>query len=261
MGADAPATIEQATGAEGVMPTTTSALLASGALALLTAGGIALAGCGGGEGEESETREASETGTKSTIPDSLRAVESGAEDTIDFALGDDRANATEAAKTLDEAAQGEAANDLMKAGIPATTIDQLRARADKVAAIAAEGEPVAVALAANRVLELVPGFFAAYSDPVPADVLRLDYLDFEVKLEALAGDRKKAAAAAGSLKMTWNGLRSQVVAAGGESEAKTFTDHVDSVESLLANGSDQEIADEAQHGLDLVDELESIYTD
>jgi hypothetical protein len=242
------------------MSTRTWALVAIGALVLLTVGGTALAGCGGGESEESETPEASETSSESTIPESLRAVESGAEDTIDYVLSGDRAQAIEAAKALDHAAHGEAADDLATAGIPAARIEQLRTRAANVAEIAADGEPVAVALAANRVLGLVPGFFAAYSDPVPADVLRLDYLDFEVKLEALAGNRQKTAAAAGSLKRTWNGLQSQVVAAGGESEAKSFTAHVDSMESLLRTGSAQEIADEAQHGLDLVDELEGVYT-
>lgn len=220
-----------------------------------------LAGCGGGgEGEEGEAPEASETTAKSTIPASLRAVESGAEDTIDLVLGGDRGKAIEAAKSLDEAAHGQAASDLAEAGIPAAEIDQLRERSADLAAIAADGKPVDVALAANRVLALVPGFFAAYRDPVPADVLRLDYLDFEIKLEALAGDRKKAAVAVSSLAKTWTGLESEVVAAGGDSEAKSFSAHVDSVESLVASGTDQEIADEAQHGLDLVDELEGVYT-
>ena len=230
----------------------TGALIASVALALLT-----LAGCGGGEGEE---REGPEATSESTIPESVRAVESGAEDTIDLVLAGDREQAVQAARSLEEAARGDAASDLAKAGIPAATIDQLRARAAHVAAIATDGEPVPVALAANRVLGLVPGFFAAYSDPVPADVLRLDYLDFELKLEALAGDRKKAAAAASSLEKTWKGLQGQVVGAGGESEANAFTAHVNSVESLLTSGSDTKIADEAQHGLDLVDELERVYT-
>jgi hypothetical protein len=235
------------------MSTRTGAVIAIAAL--LAVGGVA--GCGGGEGDEGEGAEAT---SESTIPHSLRAVESGAEDTIDYVLGGDRDQAVEAAKGLDEAAHGDAADDLANAGIPAATIAQLRSRAANVAAIAEDGEPVAVALAANRVLALVPGLFAAYSDPVPPDVLRLDYLDFELKLEALAGDRPKAAAAARSLEMTWSGLREQVVGAGGESEAKSFSDHVDSVELLLMGGSDEELADEAQHGLDLVDELEGVYS-
>ena len=239
------------------MSTKTRAVVATGTLVLLTVGGLVPAGCGGGEGEEAETPEAT---AESTIPQSLRAVESGAEDTIDLVLSGDRARAIEAAKSLDRAAQGDAATDLASAGVATARIDQLRARAANVAAIAADGEPVAVALAANRVLGLVPGFFAAYNDPVPPDVLRLDYLDFELKLEALAGDRKKAAAAASSLEKTWNDLRGQIVAAGGEGEAKSFTAHVDSVESLVRNGSDQALADEAQHGLDLVDKLEGVYT-
>lgn len=225
---------------------------------LLVACGIALTACGGGgEGEESEGPVAA--GNGSTIPASVRVVESGAEDTIDFVLGGDRAQAVEAVKELDAAVHGEAADDLAKAGIPTEKIDQLRTRADNLAAIAEDGQPVEVALAANRVLSLVPDFFAAYDDPVPADVLRLDYLDFELKLEALAHDRKKAAAAAGSLQQTWDGVRGEIVEAGGKSQADVFTAHVHSVEALLASGSDQQLADEAQHGLDLVDELEGVF--
>jgi DNA-binding transcriptional LysR family regulator len=40
----------------------------------------------------------------------------------------------------------------------------------------------------NRAFGLVPGFFALYESRVPADVIQLDYLDFEAKLRAKAGD-------------------------------------------------------------------------
>jgi len=233
-----------------------TALIAAGVLATATAGGLAVAGCGGDNPPATTTDAAAASGA---IPDSLRTVESGAEDTTDFVLAGERAQAVDAANALNEAAQGQAAKDLATAGISAARIDELKARAAEVARIAPGGKPIDVALAANRAFELVPGFFAVYSDPVPAEVIELDYLDFEAKLQGIAGDSTEAASAIAQLDRTWSALRGEVVAAGGDSAAAQFDAHVAEMLRLTSAGTDQQIADEAQHGLDLVDEIEVVY--
>lgn len=233
-----------------------TALVAAGVLATTTAGGLAVAGCGGNNAP-STTIEA--TATAGAIPDSLRTVESGAEDTTDFVLAGERAKAIDAANALNEAATGQAATDLAAVGISTTKIDELKARAAEVAKLAPRAKPIDVALAANRAFELVPGFFAAYSDPVPADVIELDYLDFEAKLQGLAGEQSKAAAAIDQLGRTWSALRSEVIAAGGNTVAAKFDAHSAEMLKLTRTGTDQQIADEAQRGLDLVDEIEAVY--
>lgn len=232
-----------------------TALIAAGVLATTMAGGL-VAGCGG---DNSPATTIDAAAASSAIPDSLRTVEGGAEDTTDFVLAGERAHAVDAANALNEAAQGQAAKDLATAGISAARIDELKARAAEVARIAPGGKPIDVALAANRAFELVPGFFTAYSDPVPAEVIELDYLDFEAKLQGIAGDSTEAASAIAQLDRTWSALRGEVVAAGGDSAATQFDAHVAEMLQLTSAGTDQQIADEAQHGLDLVDELEVVY--
>ena len=199
---------------------------------------------------------------KSKIPESLRAVESGAEDTTDFVLAGERAKAVKSANALNDAAQGDAAQDLADADVPAAQIDELKARAAEVTRIAARGKPIDVALAANRAFELVPDFFAAYADRVPAQVTRLDYLDSEARLQALAGDRGRAADAVSGLEVAWKELRKKVrrAGAGGSAATDHFDAHVRALRDLVdADASLERIAREAQHGLDLVDEIEAVY--
>lgn len=235
--------------------TRSRAIVAAAALAASTAGGIAVAGCGGGSSGATSAMPA-----QSTIPNSLRTVEGGAEDTVDFALAGDRAKATAAANSLNKAAQGQAATDLAAAGVPAQQIRELQERAAGVAGLAPGGNPVDVALAANRTFELVPGFLARFSDPVPAEVIQLDYLDFEVKVQSIAGNREAAAKAAAALKRLWSKMSPRVVASGGESAARGYSAHVKALDPLLAKGTDEQIAAEAQNGLDLVDQIEAVYT-
>ena len=200
---------------------------------------------------------------KSKIPDSVRAVESGAEDTTDFILAGDRAKAVKSANALNDAAQGDAAKDLADADVPAAQIDELKARAAEVKRIVERDKPIRVALAANRAFELVPDLFAAYSDRVPAQVTRLAYLDFEAKLRALAGDRGRVADAVSGLRVAWKEQRKKVrrAAPGGSAARDHFDAHVRTMRDLVdADASLEQIAREAQHGLDLVDEIEAVYT-
>lgn len=223
--------------------------------AVLAAVTVAVAGCGGDD-------EKDETPAKPQIPQSVRVVESGAQDTTDFVLAGERAKAVKSANTLDDAAQGDAAEDLADADVPAAQIDELKARAAEVTRIVARGKPIDVALAANRAFELVPDLYAAYSDRVPAQVTRLEYLDSEARLQALAGDRGRATDAVGGLEVVWKELRKKVRRAGAGATAARdhFDGHVRRMRDLVdADATLERIAREAQDGLDLVDEIEAVY--
>jgi hypothetical protein len=223
-------------------------------LAVLAAAALVAAGCGADSSKDTTTAK------KRTIPHSLRIVESGAEDTTDFVLAGERAKAVKSANALNDAAQGQAAKDLADADVPAAQIDELKTRSAALAKIVARGKPIDVALTANRAFELVPDFFAVYADRVPAQVTRLDYLDFEAKLQALAGDRGRVADAVSGLEVAWRELRNKVVRAGGTVPAAAFSVHVSAMRSLVADrASTHAIAREAQHGLDLVDKIEAVY--
>jgi hypothetical protein len=221
-------------------------------LAVGCAGG--LAACG------SDSKDAArQPAAKEPIPAALRTTESASEDIVDLALQGRRSQVVARAKALKTAADGPAAKALRESGAPEGEIAELQRRAATVARLAGHAKLLDVALASNAAFELVPGFFARYDDRVPATVTRLDYLDFTAKLQSLKGDRRALAAAVSSLDTTWRGLRPQFVAAGGGKVAPAFDEHVAAMRGLAANRRPARTQREAQHGLDLVDELEHVY--
>jgi hypothetical protein len=224
----------------------------------LAAGGLG-AGCGGDHGAAPAQEARATTTGRGPIPAGLRTAESAAEDTIDLALAGRREEVVEKAAALDAAAHGAVAAELRAAGVSEATIADFRSRADRVARLAREGDLLAVALASNHAFEAVAGFFALYESRVPADVTRLDHLDFEAKLRARGGDRTAVRSAAVRLGRIWAKLRPGVVGAGGEAVAHRFDGHVAKLGRLGRAGGLAGVEREAQHGLDLVDELERVY--
>lgn len=192
------------------------------------------------------------------IPSALRAAESDAEDTIDLALAGRRDRVVAKARALKAVADGPAGPALHAAGVTDVQIAEFRARADEVAALAPRAPLLRVALASNRAFGLIAGFFARYDSPIPPQVTALDHLDFEAKLRAKAGDAVALRSAVNRLDGTWTTLRPEVVAAGGARVATRFDAHVMRMRRL-ASSARAAVVREAQHGLDLVDELEAVY--
>jgi hypothetical protein len=232
------------------------------------AAGACLAGCGDAERVGTTAKNATETTRVPTvavsaarhrpIPRALRAAESAAEDTIDLALAGRRDRVVQTAGTLKAAADGPAGAALRAAGVSGREITEFRARADTVARLAPRARLLEVALASNRAFGLMAGFFARYKSRVPPAVTTLDYLDFEAKLQATADHSAALGSAVTSLDRAWAGLRPDVVEAGGARVAARFDAHVARMRRLAAEGGPA-AAREAQHGLDLVDELEAVY--
>jgi hypothetical protein len=223
---------------------------------------IGATGCGGGGGDTDSTAPtstASRVTGRGPIPAALRTVESASEDAIDLALAGKRPAVVAKARTLRAAAAGPVATALRDAGVSEARIADFAARADRVAELAPEADLLQVALASNHAFEAVSGFFALYESRVPAAVTTLDYLDFEAKLRAKAGDRAAVRAAVARLERTWSALRPRVVAAGGSEPAEKFDAHAKAMRRLAGAGAQAAAVREAQHGLDLVDELEEVY--
>lgn len=214
----------------------------------LAVGGTACGSDGGGE-----------AGGRS-IPQSLRQAESAAEDSIDLILAGKRAETIRSAAELDKLAQGDLAEDLE--GIATKEeLGELQGRAADLARIAPEAEPIEVALAANRAFEPIARIFGRFTSDVPAAVMMLDYYDFEAKLRALAGQLDGVRSAVDRLSSTWTELVKTFPP--GEAAAATrsrFEAHAGALAGLVAAGTDfGGMAREAEHGFDLVDELESVY--
>lgn len=192
------------------------------------------------------------------IPRALRTAESASEDTIDLALAGKRAKVVAKSHALKAVADGPADAALRAAGVSDRQIAEFRSRADEVAKLAPRADLLRVALASNRAFGLMPEFFALYDSPVPAAVTALDHFDFEAKLQAKAGAPAALRSAVTGLDRTWLRLRPDVVRSGGARVATRFDAHIKRMERLAAAGNPAAVK-EAQHGLDLVDELEAVY--
>jgi hypothetical protein len=192
------------------------------------------------------------------VPPSLKAVESEAEDVVDFALARNRGEVAATAASLKVAANGSAAAALARYGVSSATITQLEQRADRVARLARRGSFVRIALAANAVSGLMADLYGHFHDRVPASVLALDYLDREAQLRSLVREPELVSVAVRQLASTWTPLRPKVIAAGGEREAEGYDRHVAAMKRLVRRGR-KSVQAEAVHGLDLVDRLEQVF--
>lgn len=229
-------------------------LAAALALLALAGGGTAAVAAAGGMAPA-----AGRTATRAPVPAALQATESAAEDVVDLALQGQRGKLVRASRQLEASARGPAAKALRAAGVSSAEIASLRVRAERVAELAPAASPARVALAANRVSELMPRLYARFAAPLPSAVLALDYLDREAQLRSLAGERDRVRTAAAELGSTWRRLRPQVLAAGGRSEASRYDAHVAAMSRLAGSGTAAALRREAVHGLALVDELERVF--
>ena len=160
------------------------------------------------------------------------------------------------ARALRVAASGQAAADLREAGASPAELAALKARADKVAKLAPKAPLLDVAVASNQAFALVPDFFARYEGDVPSDVTKLDYFDFEIKLESKAKEVANLLRAIVGLQTTWDSVQPKVT---DPEAADRYDAHVKAIKELGGDADPDKMQREAQHGLDLVDELEQSF--
>lgn len=195
--------------------------------------------------------------SKSTVPKPLTRAETAAEDVIGFLEKGQPAKSKAEARILRDLAHGQAADALRRAGVPQAQITAFQQRADRTARLSLGGAPALhVSQASNSVSQLMPGFYARYHDPVPATVLKLDYLDRQVQLDAQAGQKAKLRGTVRQLKATWQQLRPQLVKAGGATVAKSYDRHVT---ALKHGGTVSTTQKQAVHGLNIVDQMEGVF--
>lgn len=229
--------------------------IVAGVLAAGIIGGGAAGGAATTHATSAPARPAA-AATTSTVPTPLTRAETAAEDVIGLLERGKRDGSRSEAQLLARLAHGRASAALLAAGVPSAQVGAFQQRADRVAALSASGAgDLRVSLAANRVSQLMPGFYARFSDPVPPGVLALDYLDREVQLQSKAGDAR-AAAAVRALADTWRQLRPAVLAAGGSRVAAVYDAHVRALARASSPAATQR---EALHGLVVVDRMEQVF--
>ena len=194
----------------------------------------------------------------SSVPAPLTRAETAAEDVIGYLEKGRPAKSKAEVRILRNLAHGAAADALRHAGVSQSRIAAFQRRADRTARLSLGGAPtLKVSQAANSVSQLMPGFYARFHDPVPAAVLKLDYLDRQVQLDAQAGDRAKLRQTIGQLETTWRQVRPQLVKkAGGTSVASAYDQHVAALRNRVTLSAAQKYA---VHGLDVVDQMEKVF--
>jgi hypothetical protein len=193
------------------------------------------------------------------VPASLTGLESSAEDLVDAALAHDRTRVVAMAATLSSSAGSATARALLGAGVTAADLSALRARVAVVVRLSHNGPYTSIALAANAVSAVVVTLYARFADPVPVAVRRLDYLDREAQLRSLAGQRKAVAPVVAQLTATWRPLQAAVVGHGGRTVAAAYGRHVAAMRRL-AQAPGGAFRSEAVNGLNIVDELETVFS-
>jgi hypothetical protein len=193
------------------------------------------------------------------VPRALAETESAAEDLVDFARAKKRAKVVKGAEQLRRVVQVRAAATLEKSKVPQALISSLETRAQSIVQISATAGFLEIALAANQVSGLMPQLYAHYADPIPPEVLKLDYLDREAQFRSIAKDQFHTLRAIKDLSSTWNALRPKVVKAGGANAAARFSRHVEEMRALARTFKRAGIRKEAAKGLALVDVLERVF--
>lgn len=232
------------------------------AVGVLGGGAAGLATAGNGPAPKPPPVAAKSAVASSNVPTSLKRAETAAEDVIGFLEKGKPAKSRAEAKLLKQLAHGKVSRELRAAGVPDRKVRALQVRADRLAALSRSGAPkLSLSLAANHVSQLMPGLYARYHDPVPAAVLKLDYLDREIQLRSMAGQQPRVTAAVKDLGASWSKLRPQLVKAGGVKVARQYDAHVRAlhVQVQKLNPRPAALQKEAVHGLDVVDLMEGAF--
>ena len=239
-------------------PTTRTRRAVAALLATGVVGGTAAGTLGSGHSAQAQRTATTQVAVaKSTVPKPLTRAETAAEDVIGFLEKGQPSKSKAEARILRDLAHGKAADTLRSAGVGHKQIRMFQQRADRTASLSLANAPaLKVSQAANSVSQLMPGFYARYQDPVPAAVLRLDYLDRQVQLDSQAGHRAKLRQTVRQLDATWQQVRPQLVKAGGASVARAYDGHVAALER---GGTATAVQKQAVHGLDLVDRMEGVF--
>lgn len=238
--------------------------VAAGLLAATAAGCGAVAQGGQGNGQPAAT--GTQTGTQTSAPAKPASTDAGASAaTVPkplAAAGEYAENVYDAAKARDWktadaklAALKDSTARLVGssgAGDPGTL------RADVAALEKAVGarDQQAALLTSNKATFDAANLSAAFDNPVPVAVTKLDCYGRQVEVQAAAGDTAALKQTAAEVQSTWDGVRVQVVHNGGTAEAKEFDGLVAQLQQANTPNQYGKLATPI---LDQVDYLEKVF--
>lgn len=193
------------------------------------------------------------------IPPQLATVETAAETGFDAALVADRAKIASAA---DQASSNWADYSKRAAadGVPANAIASTTTAIAALAALVASNAPtLAIARAFNAVSAPMARIYAVYKPPVPENLLDMDYLGRELRLDARAPDLPRATANLDALTSQWTAFRSRVTGVGGAAQAAQVDASLTQARAAITAGDVAALDRAAVAEAEAVDAVEALF--
>ena len=215
--------------------------------ALMLALTLCLTACGG------------EKKVEDPIPPELATVEAAAETGYDAALAADRARIT-AAANLANSGWADYSRRATTDGAPAVALAATTAALAQLSTlVSANAAPLVIARAFNAVSAPMARIYAVYKPPVPENLLDMDYLGRELRLEGRAADLPRATTNLDILTSQWTAFRGRVVAVGGTSQAVQMDSTLTRARSAIAANDLAALETAAIAQAEAVDAVEALF--
>jgi hypothetical protein len=221
--------------------------LTCGSLALTLVLTLLMTACGG------------EDGAVDPIPPALATVESAAETGFDAALAANRAQMATAAN-LASNAWADYSKRAAADGVPTDAIASTTAAIAALATLVTSNAPtLEIARAFNAVSAPMARIYAVYKPPVPENLLDMDYLGRELRLDARAADLQHATTNLDALTNQWTAFRSRVVAAGGTTQALQMDGSLAQARAAIVASDAAALEQAAVAQAEAVDAIEALF--
>ncbi len=194
-----------------------------------------------------------------SVPAQLDNVESAAEDAYDLALSGDINGARAKAQALSDDWDN-FKPDAVNAGASSQLVQQVDQAVTAFTQTASQSSnKFAVARAANGVSRYMDQLYRLYSPTVPPAVMRLDYLGRELALDGRQGRLQQARQTLTTTRSTWQALQPTLIDAGGQTVAGGYATTLDAIAAAIDRGDGAQLTRQANHSLDLVDDMERVF--
>lgn len=193
-----------------------------------------------------------------TPPTQLDTIESDSEDIIDDVAKNDWASAQ--SKVTDMKTNfSDLKPILISASVPTDIIDKLSSAIDGLDTAVSAKKSYDSRVQANQISKYVPDFYDYYTDTIPTDVSRLDYLGREIILNVENSDWTSASSNYETASGLWSNLKSELNLTY-KNDIDSFQSNMDAIKSAIDKKNSAETTNQANALLENVDTLETDFT-
>jgi hypothetical protein len=192
------------------------------------------------------------------VPEELNTIEGRAEDIIDKVPNKNWEGINQDVETISKAWKDYTSTEAARV-VPNKLQDRMTASIKRLRGVSTAHSPSATMQAANKTSLYLLDIMDIYHPPIPTDVGRLDVFERQVMIDVSLGNFIGAERNFRQLVAIWQRLKPEVAARGGRTVARNFEVHLSVQEQAIRNKNRQTAIDQAQKGLDVVDDIEKVY--